>query len=252
MTIKISPYLITLILVVTGLLILGVIKGCNNSQTELAANKTLADINARLKSDSIKSDSLAKEYQLQIELQNGQIALWENRFWANQDSLDAANGRVNTLIANHNALIKQISIPADTSNVYVPGEYVNDCEGCFNELNRSRYLVLAYKISADSLTLALKNKNKTDSFQLKSVTDQTLMLRNYLNKTMAVAKEEQPKGSLYVSWGVFWNPLPSAAGMGFMYQNKYKVGYALRWYYGRYGNMMETELNLPLSLKKRK
>lgn len=255
MTIKISPYLIILVLVVTALLLLGVIKGCNNTRSAVADNEIKSGIIARLKSDSLKADSAVREYEFKLDLQDGQIELWQNRFFSNEDSLDAARGRIDGLITMHNTLLKKIPLlyvpRADTSNVYVPGEYVDQCEGCFGELNRSRYLVLAYKISADSLTEALKQKNKIDSAQLKYVTDQNAGFRTDLNTALSLATKNQPRGSLYVSWGVFWNPLPSAAGMGLMYQSKYKVGYALRWYYGKYGSMMETELNLPLSFKKR-
>lgn len=256
MTIQFRSYIPYMVgLVVMFILLLLLIRGCSNSRQAIAENKDLKIKNDSLAAEviTIKTELLknSQDYEIKLGVVNGQVELKDNQLAKTGDELDAANKRINTLVVNHH----DISPSTDTSVTVVPNDYISECSGCFNELQNGQQLVKQYRSDMEQLKLTYLNKDKLQTNRINQQEQEKGKLAKSLNDCMTLSKSAQkaaaPHGQLFFSWNVLWNPWPSSAGLGLMYQSKYRVQYGLTWYYGRYGQMVQTQMNLPLSIKKR-
>jgi len=255
MTVKVNPLLIGVGFVVIALLLFGMIRSCNNTSILLKKSNSFDSLEKKVVTDSIQAAQKESEYKTQIEFQDGEIALWQNRFFTNEDSLKYMNDRVGALLKRHTAPI-EYNGPSDTNSILVPSEYVSDCEGCFTELANGRRLVFAYKTSADSLAGALKDKNRTDSLRIKDLTAQTASLRVTLQDAIETGKkmanEPQPKVLLSLSTLLINSNWPNAIGLGLGYQDRYNRIFAVKYFGGEYGSVKQVDIFMPLSFKKSK
>ena len=259
MTVKVNPWIVGIGLVAIALIIFSMIRGCNNASTLSKEKKqfviNLDSINKKRLLDSAIASAKEQEYKNTIELQNGQIALWQNRFFSNEDSLKSASDRIDLLKKNHAALLATLSIK-DTSSLYVPGEYVNQCEECFGELNKDKCLVFAYKMSADSFAQALKNKTKIDSARIQELSAHNANLNLSLIKAITTGKKMaesiRPGGKLLLSLSTLLIKAnyPNAVGIGFGYQDNHNRMFAIKYFGGEYGSVKQVDLFMPLSFKK--
>ena len=255
MTLKIHPTIATIIIAALIILLFLLIKGCSNSQQALTLNKELKIKNDSLASKVIreKTENLEnkKEYDTKLEVVNGQVEIKNNQLARTEVDLDAANKRINTLIANHKTIVPD----SDSSNTYVPNDFITDCNGCFTELSNGQKLVQQYKSDNEQLKLSLRIKEKLQTDRIAQQELEKEQLSRSLNNCMLVAKAalktDKPKGQLYFSWGVQFAPLPKMAAVGLLYQNKHKLIYGAKGWFGVYGTMVEANMNMPLSFKKR-
>jgi len=253
---KIHPAFATIFLAAIIILLFTLIRGCNNSRQALALNKELQIKNDSLAAQVIikKTENLKnkKEYDIQLEVVNGQVEIKDNQLARTETELDAANKRINVLLANH----RDIKPSADTSITVVPNAYIEECSGCFNELQNGQQLVKKYRSDMDQLKLSYLNKDKLQTNRINQQEQEKSRLSKTLQDCIEISKKAQsalaPKGQLYFSWGVLWAPLPKMAGIGLMYQSKRKLQYGAKGYWGVYGTMIETQMNLPLSLRGRR
>lgn len=256
MTIRFRPYIKYIVgLAVIFILMFLLDKGCSISRQAILLSKELQTKNdsltAKITIDSTTAIENKKEYETALDLANGQVEIKGNQIAKTETELDAANKRINTLIANH----KDILPDSDTSSTYVPNEFITDCNGCFTELSNGQKLVQQYKSDNEQLKLSLHLKEKFQTDRIVQQDQEKIKLAKSLQDCMDISKAAQkalsPHGQLYFSWNVIWTPFPIAAGIGGIYQNKRKMQYGVKWLYGRYGQMIETEINLPLSLKRK-
>lgn len=261
MTIKIPSWLIFSVLIGLCILIFLTIRGCNQGHLTVAAADQLIKDNKRLISDSAilahERDSTKKAYQDSLELVNGALSIKINQLLATKYQLDSADQRITKLLLEYksrNASVWIEKANKDTS-VTVPSEFVNECSQCFYELSNGQQKVKLYLSQLDSVKANAQTKLNLQEKRINQLGQQNTQLASTLQDCISISKTTEkklaPHGQLYFSWGVLWSPYPVAGGLGFVYQNKYKLSYGVKWYYGHYGQMIETEVNMPLSLKRK-
>jgi len=256
MSIKISPVLIIISIVGVALLIFMLFRGCGNAKYAFKESNELKTKNdsliAKTKRDSVEFAANKRDYEVALEVANGQLEIKENQVERINNELDVANIRISLLLAKH----KEITPDTDTSHTYVPNEFIVDCNGCFTELSNGQKLVQQYKSDNEQLKLSLRIKEKLQTDRIAQQDQEKSKLGQSLQDSKDISKDavnaSGVKGQLYFSWGVLWSPFPEMAGVGLMYQTKYKVQYGVKGYWGTHGTMVETQMNLPLSLRRRK
>lgn len=256
MTLKIPSWLIFAVLIGAGILIFACIRGCNQGQQAIAEgiqwkqeNKKLVQDTARLAQER---DSTKKEYQDSLDFVNGQLSLRENQLTARVLQLDSADKRITDLRARYQAVIPN----KDTSITTVSNEYIANCADCFAELSNGQEKVKTYMAQIDNLNQSYQSKINLQQNRINQLDKQNTQLAGTLHDCIDASqraeKKLSPHGQLFFSWSVLWVPLlPKMAGIGLMYQNKYRLQVGVRGMFGQYGNGFETEVNMPLSLKRK-
>ena len=252
LTLKLPQWVWILIFIVIGVLLFSLIRGCKQSKMQVAENNTLKALNGELQnaiaSDRSVTDSSNKLFKDTLEFERGQRALIEAQKQRTEAELQDITQENKTLIARH-----KLGQYTDTSSVTVPGEFVSECQGCFVKLEKTTDLVEKYKKDVNNLQNNWDNQTAIYQKRFKELDAEKL---GFYNKINTLAKEQQkvidqlkPHGRLYLTWGVLWSPLPTAAGAGVMYQNKRNLIWGATWYYGSQGTTVQTTINFPLSLK---
>lgn len=243
---KVNPLVAIGFFILIGILIIALARGCHNQ------NKPAIDLEGRiekLKQDSIESWRQLAAYEDTLTFMEGRLALSHNKEIALNENLDKANDRISILLRKH----VPIKPSSDSNITTVPNEYITDCADCFTELNNGQQLVRKYRAEKDNQEklyngqLNLKD-NRINSLE-KSNKVLTTDYRILLNSTKKMQDILKPKGRLYLSWGIIWGPLPKMAGAGLMYQTHRNMILGAKWYYGASGQMVETSMNFPLSLR---
>lgn len=256
MTLKIPSWLIFAVLIGAGILIFAGIRGCNQGQSAVAESVQWKQENTKLVQDTARlakeRDSTKKEYQDSLDFINGQLSLKKNQLISTRYSLDSADQRITVLINKH----KDIEPSKDTNVTTVPNEFVSECHDCFTELKVGQQKVKLYLSQLDSVTQETQFKLSLQQSYINMLNIQNQeaikALRNCTETSQRAEKKLAPHGQLYFSWSVLWVPLlPKMAGIGLMYQNKYRLQIGVRGVFGQYGNGFETEVNMPLSLKRK-
>lgn len=256
MSIKINPVLIIVSMVGVALLIFMLFRGCSNAKYAIKETNEFKTKNdsliAKTKRDSIEFAVNKRDYEAALEVANGQLEIKDNQLERIDNELDVANIRISLLLAKH----KEIEPNTDTSHTYVPNEFIVDCNGCFTELSNGQRLVQQYRADNEQLKLSLRIKEKLQTDRIAQQDQEKAKLDQSLQDSKGISNDavnaSVAKGQLYFSWGVLWSPFPKMAGVGLMYQTKYRVQYGVKGYWGTYGTMVETQMNLPLSLRRRK
>lgn len=258
MSFKIHPILVAALLCAIGILLFALIRGCNKGKNVQNDYINLAVINDSLRMtlelDSINALESKARFQDSLDFERGQNALLE-------EQKDRTQVELNSQLQVNKALIKkhQLYEYTDTSTspyksiVVVPTEFVEDCKGCFTNLTKTTNLADKYEV--DLKNLKKSNDNIEKKYQ-KRLTEVEAERNIFRNKVGSLAKQQdsvleklKPHGKLYLSWGVIWGPWPKMAGAGIMYQNKRNLLWGAKWYYGSNGQMVETTINFPLSLR---
>lgn len=239
-------------IVVVGVLILALARGCNNSKKDAENIKFLKSSNDSLKAMNkqilIDWGASEKEYQDSLGFERGQRLLVEVQKERTEDELNEAYADNKSLIDRYES-----GKYTDATVVAAPAEFIAHCHSCFARLEISNELTLRYKKEVSDWGVKYERetarilgrynevKNERDSYFRK--------VDSLTNKQEKAIDKIQQKGRLYLSWGVQWQPLPTYAGAGLMYQTKRNMMYGAKWYYGSKGHMVETTINFPLSLK---
>lgn len=253
MTVKIPSWLIFAIFIGVGVLIFASIRGCNQGQQAVAEASQLKQSNIKLVQDTTRlakeRDSTKKAYQDSLDFINGQLALRENQLTARIMQLDSADKRITELRARYQPVIPN----KDTSITTVSNDYIANCADCFAELSNGQEKVKQYMAQIDNLNQSYQSKINLQQNRINQLDKQNTQLSGALRDCIEVSKTAEnklaPRGQLFFSWSVLWMPLPTMAGIGLMYQNKHRLQIGIRGMFGQYGNGVETEVNMPLSLK---
>lgn len=260
MNIKISNWAIFGMIVLLGLLFIGIYKGCQTNKNNYAKFQKADSLNKAqsqiIKESKATTDSIKKEYQDSLEFVRGQYALLETQKERTENEMDIVSRQNKELIERY-----KLDKYEDTTAVTVPQGLMTDCGKCFLQLEKTNTLNLQYKSEMNKLE---DNWNKQSSLyqnRFKKLEEERVGLYNKLTSITAQQKEAldklKPRGRLYLSWGVLWQPWPVGAGAGLMYQAKNNMVYGLKGYYGiprqekKATTTIETSINFPLSLKRK-
>lgn len=255
MTLKIPSWLIFAIFIGAGILIFSCIRGCNQGQSAVAEATQLKQNNIKLVQDTARlakeRDSLKRIYQDSLEFVNGQWLLAKDQIVSTKYQLDSADKRITTLKARY----QPVEPSKDTSITTVSNEYIENCAGCFAELSNGQEKVKQYMAQIDNLNQSYQSKINLQQNRINQLDKQNTQLAGTLQDCIEISKTAEkklaPHGQLFFSWSVLWMPLPTMAGMGVMYQSKRKLQIGVRGMFGNYGSGFETEVNMPLSLKRK-
>lgn len=213
MSLKIYPILAILLIAGIFILVVALIRGCNQSKLQLSNLKKSDSLNKELlhtiASDRISTDSTKKQYKDSLEFITGQYALAKEQALRSDVNLQAQINVNNALIAKH-----KWDKYADTSAVLTPHEFIEDCEGCFTNLEKTTGLVERYKTDINNLQNSWDKQSQLYQKRFKELDAEKLGFYNKIN-TLAKAQQEaidklKPHGQLYFSWGgVVWPVAPN-------------------------------------------
>lgn len=236
------------------LLVIGVIKGCNNikknnEDTKLmtAQVDSLTRLNANTKKAWAASDSA---YRDSLAFERGQRMLVEAQKERTENELIVS-------VVENERLIKKYKNQeyTDTTMVQAPREFVDDCKDCFTRLEITDKITLKYKQEVADWAVRYKRETGIISGRLTQVEKERDAFRFSVDSINNIQKKAlnsiKPRGRLYLSWGVLWSYWPTAAGGGLMYQTPRNMIFGLKGYYGAGKTTIETTINFPLSLKRR-
>lgn len=246
---KINPYIATFAMIVILIMAVALFKGCDNNKDLTSKFKKVDSLNTALLSvvegGKIERDSIKKAYQDSLDFERGQndlLRAQKERTERDMDHLEVENV----------ALIKKYKDAnyKDTSAVLVPRELMNDCESCFTNLEKSNLLSNRYRNDMNLLQENWDKQNQLYQKRFKVLEEERLGFQNKISYLVSEQKEAinklKPRGRLYLSWGILWQPWPKYAGGGLLYQTKENMIYGAKWYYGVSGHMVETTVNFPL------
>lgn len=248
MTLSINKWLIVAIIIGVVVLAFTLIRGCQN---EKKAASLVVDLKGRvnkLASDSVYQAKQLAGYKDTMEFKEGELMLSKNKELALNEDLDKANDRISILLRKH----VPIKPSLDTSITTVPNEYITDCTDCFTELNNGVQLVRKYKLEKDNQEEIYKGqlsvKDNRINFLEKSNTKLTNDYKSLIDSTGSIKR----KGMLYFSYGILWSAfVPKSVGAGLMYQDSRLRQFGVKGYFGAHKPMIETQVNMPLSFKRK-
>jgi hypothetical protein len=243
-------------LIIAGVIIFALIRGCSNSKLQLSENNALKSANdslsKKINNDSIANKKLATDYQLKDQVQSGIITIQENKLNAAYDTLDKANDRINKLLARY----KPVTPNVDTNVTLVPNEYISDCSQCFTELEGQQNNIKGARKEMDSLKKALTVKINIQQARISELGREQAQAKNNLNDCRAINEAYQKKlelrRRLFLSMGIMaigTKFTPNAAGIGLSYQDKQFRMISFKYYTSEYGGIKSLDIHMPLSLR---
>lgn len=248
MSLKINPILAIAILIGIGVLIIALVRGCQNGKKAASAVVDYKGRINKLEQDSVNLTRYLNASADTIEFLNGQSALSDNKLLSLNENLDKANDRISILLRKH----IPIKPNPDTSVTLVPNVYIEECTDCFNELSDGRDSVMKYRAERDNQERIYKSKLSVKDNSINYLEKLNGKLtKDYKSLIDSTKDTQKQKGKMYLSWGVMWGPVPKMAGAGLMYQTPRSMILGAKWYYGAQGHMVETNINLPLSFKRK-
>lgn len=255
MNIKVSNWVIIVMLVAIGVLIVAIYKGCKKIKTDQAYIETLiglTDSFSVISQRAVNGWAESKQkYKDSLEFERGQRLLAENQKERTEDDLNNALNENETLLKKY-----KNQKYTDTSTILAPKEFIDDCKDCFERLRITDGLTLKYKKEVDVWALKFKKETDLISNRLMQVERERDDYHFQVDSLTLIQKKSinsiKPKGRLYLSWGVLWNGWPSAAGAGLMYQTPRNMIFGVMGYYGAGKTTIGTTINFPLSLRKSK
>ena len=253
---KMPTWLKYLLLIGLGVgIVLLMRNGCGQGKLTVAEAIQLKKDIKNLVQDTLRitkeKDSLKRIYEDSLDFVNGQWLLAKNQTVATRYQLDSADRRITELRARYQA----VQPSTDTSVTVVPNGYINNCVDCFAELSNGQEKVKQYMAQIDNLNQSYQSKINLQQNRINQLDKQNTQLAGTLQDCISISqraeKQLAPHGQFFFSWSVLWMPLPTMAGMGIMYQSKRKLQIGVRGMFGNYGSGFETEVNMPLSFKRR-
>jgi hypothetical protein len=238
-----------LIFVGIVLLVIALVKGCNNNKKK---ESQIIDLQGRI--DRYMQDSIESAENLSLNRDTLEGISTQLIFAnANYEKVVYENtelGKRNmALLAKH----KVVTPSLDTSITTVPNEYINDCESCFTSLNQSQELSVRFRAEADNKEQLLLSKINVQNNRV-----------NYLEKINAQCnknykslldsstnKKQELRRTLFFSLGAMAikQNLPNAIGAGLLYEDKRRRIFGASYYIGAYGSVYQAQVAFPLSLR---
>lgn len=248
MTLKIHPILGTLLIAGTIILIFLLVRGCQKERKAASAIINSDSLINKLKQDTADLARKLAANTDTMQFLEGQLALSHNKEIALNENLHKADARITNLLRKH----IPINPNPDTSATLVPNIYIDDCADCFKELDNGQQLVRKYKAEKDNQEQIYKGQLNIKDNRINHLEKANKEVTSSYMSLIKITKDiGKPRGKLYLSWGIMWGPLPRMAGAGLMYQTPRSMILGAKWYYGAEGHMVETNMNFPLSFKRK-
>jgi len=246
--VKISNWVFVVVIVLLVLLIFALIRGCNNVTRQSLAIVNKAERIKQLQADSIDKEKSLQLYKDSLGLANGLISLRDNQLDKTEVDLAKANERITALLNKY----KPVSINNDTNVTVVPNEYIEDCAGCFSELENSQKLGERYKGQVDSVKAAYQAKDRIQNNRIAQLSKEnasvTSKYKSLLDSIPTPIKQTR-KLFLSISTMAINQNFPNAIGGGLFYQDrKYRL-FGAKIYGSPYGSIKSIDVALPLSLR---
>lgn len=249
MQVKISNWFIFGALILIGVLIVSLIRGCDNFNEAKQSNVNLAERIKVLQQDSLDNVTNNKQYEVQSEYLASQLETSNDSIKSLNEDLRDADKRIATLLKTH----QSVSPNADTNITTVPNRYITDCADCFAELGNGQKLVLKYKLERDNQERIYKAQLEIKNNRINNLQDYSNKLyNNYKNLLDSSGKKLEQRGILFFKMSALAinQNLPNAGGAGFIYMDKKKRLFGVSAYLSNYGSVYQAEIAFPLSLKK--
>lgn len=248
MSLKINPIVAIAVLIGIGVLIVALVRGCQN---EKKAASAVIDFKGRINKLTQDSTDLANHLNASgdtVKFLNEQSALSDNKLLSLNENLDKANDRISILLRKH----VPIKPNPDTSVTLVPNVYIEECSDCFFELSNGRDSVKKYRAEKDNQEQIYKSKLSVKDNSINYLENLNNKLTKDYKSLIDSAGATKRKGMMYFSYGVLWSAyVPKSVGAGLMYQDKRLRQYGVKGYFGAHKPMIETQVNMPLSFKRK-
>jgi len=252
MKLEVKPVVVYAVLIGALIMVVMLVRGCKETRRVNQANELLQATKDSISNILIRSkahsDSSKKAYEERIEFEQGQKELALAQKERTENDLSALNKQVAAIIDKY-----KYSKYTDTNAVTVPNEYVANCHDCFTQLESQNSLFNKYKKNVNDLTSKwdqqdniYKNRINELGAEKKLLSDSIGILNESQQKNI---KQLEPHRKMYLSGGVLWHPWPWGVGAGLLYKNKKDVIWGAKWYYSSQGQLIETTINFPLSLR---
>jgi hypothetical protein len=251
---KTPKWRIFLALIVVGVLLIALWKGCQNANKANAAKDARIDsLTSRLKYNDSIGKLNQREYEGVMEYANGIISLRNNQLAASQDSNDKLNDKIASLLKKH----KPITPAVDTSVTTVPNEYLEECTTCMDLLDKSRQLARTLRADQDNLTTALKSQISIHENRVKQlgleVKGLNSVLDNCIETAQKIKDENRPRRRMFLSLGLIGSNdvILNGVGAGLIYMDKKSRLYGGTYFGTNLGPMFTAQMSFPLSLKRK-
>lgn len=257
MTINTTPIWLRFAIII-GLcfIVFSLFRGCQRFRAKLASAdmyKEALDSTATVNKDlSHQMEIIKQESADTLAVRDAELSLSNNKLAYYDDTLDAANKRINALLKKY----KPIEPSVDTNVTVVPNEYIEECSGCFTELKNGQELVSRYKAEKDNQSMILNSKINGQSVTITKLERLNGQLQSNLNNLINVAKDNQKKleqrRMLYFSMSTISlnQVLPTGIGGGFMYMDKRMRLFGGNAFVTNHGPVYQVQLSMPLSFKR--
>lgn len=248
------PWLKLVILIGIGILIIALIKGCQNNKQHLSDIQKLTGLTDSLRmltKSAVAGWKTSKAaFEDTLEFERGQRFLAQFQRERVEDELIKVN-KDNAALLEKYKYYKY----ADTNMVSAPQEFVDDCRGCFERLEKTDRLSITYRMQVRDWGVKFEQETGLLNNRIANIEKERdiyyKQVDSFTNAQSKVVNKIKQKGRLYLSWGVLWSPWPVGAGGGLMYQTPRNVIFGGKVYYGANKTTVETTMNFPLSFKKR-
>ena len=248
---KPPKWMMYVILILLVLLICALYRGCR--QYDGSGRVDSVDTKGRLKrliNDSIENSKQLADNSIQRELLEGQLEVSDNKNTAYLDSFGVLNAIINNLKKRH----KPVTASIDTNVTTVPNDYIEDCSGCFAALGQAQQLGLRYKSELDNKDNLTRSKIKVLDNRIGILEKQNAQLGKSYRSLLDSSKNAPVlRRTLFATIGAMSinQIMPNAIGGGFLYEDKRRRIFGLKYYVSEYGSVYQGEISFPLSLKKR-
>jgi hypothetical protein len=248
-TLSINKWLIVAVLVWVVILVVALARGCQKQKELASITIDYEGQISQLKKNAIEDLKQLSAYKDTMQFMDGQFELSKNKELSLNEDLGKANDRITLLLRKHVPIKPS---PSDTSMTLAPNEFITECAECFHELKNGQQLVLKYKAEKDNQEQIcngkLNVKDKRINILEKSNSSLTTKYKSLIDSNSKV----QRKGMLYFSYGVLWDAyVPKMGGIGLMYQDKRLRQFGVKGYFGSSKPLIETQVNMPLSFKRK-
>jgi hypothetical protein len=258
---KTPKWRIFLALIVVGVLLIALWKGCQNANKANAAKDARIDsLTSRLKyNDSIGKEN-KKQYDGVLEYANGIIELRNNQLAASNDSVDELNGRIAAFLKKGRSsfnITDAMKKAFDSTSTYVPNDYLEDCELCRDLLEKSKDLTVRLRADQDNLTTALKSQISIHENRVKQlgleVKGLNSVVANCIETAQKIKDENKPRRRMFLSLGLIGNNdvILNGVGAGLIYMDKRSRLYGGTYFGTNLGPMFTAQMSFPLSLKRK-
>ncbi len=144
----------------------------------------------------------------------------------------------------------------DTDQVIVPNEFIDDCQSCFDQLDKTTKEADGYRLSASAMQELYINQSSIDSQRIDELEKQKLRLnKDYNDMRIAVEVNTRsllPRRKIKTGIAGMVNNkfLPNGIGPGLMYEDKKDRNYSIKALFGSGQPLYVVDIFVPFSLIK--